>query len=136
MKTAKSLIAVLIATVFIMSLGASRSSAQELRIPTKKELATLLKAAKEPPEHRRIAAYYKREAVRLRDAAKEHSQLAIIYEQNHPFAAMELKQGNTFGQGASHCKKFAQLALDEAKEVEALAELHEQMATATEQKQQ
>jgi hypothetical protein len=136
MKTAKNLIAVLLATVFILSLGASRSSAQEQKIPTKKELATLLKTAKEPPEHLRIAAYYKREAARLREAAKEHSQLATIYEQNHPFAAMELKQGNTFGQGASHCKKFAQFALDEAKEADALAELHERMATTAEQKQQ
>ena len=82
-----------------------------------------------------IAAYYKREAARLREDAKEHSQLATIYEQTHPFAAMELKQSNTFGQGASHCKKFAQLVLDEAKEADALAELHEQMAMAAEQKQ-
>jgi hypothetical protein len=49
---------------------------------------------------------------------------------------MEAKHGNNFGQGARHCKKFAQLALEQAKEAEALAELHEQMATTAEQKQE
>jgi len=105
-------------------------------VPTRKELVTLLKTAKEPPEHRRIAAYYRREAASLMQSAKEHSELATIYQQQHPFAAMESKHGDAFGQGASHCEKFAQLAKEQAKEAEALAVLHEDMAKAAEQKQQ
>jgi len=37
-------------------------------------------------------------------------ELAAIYEQTHPFAAMESKHGDAWGQGANHCKKLAQLA--------------------------
>ena len=136
MKTAKNLIAVLVATLFILSFGGSLSSAQERRVPTKKELATLLKTAKEPPDHLRIAAYYTQEAVRLRSEAKQHSELAVICEQAHPFAAMESKHGDAWGQGAAHCKKFAQLVLDEATEADALAALHKDMANTSAQKQQ
>ena len=105
-------------------------------VPTRKELVTLLKTAKEPSEHRRIAAYYRHEAASLTQSAKEHSELAAIYQQKHPFAAMESKHGDAFGQGASHCEKFAQLAKEQAKEAEALAVLHEDMAKEAEQKQQ
>ena len=47
-----------------------------------------------------------------------------------------VKHGDAFGQGASHCEKFAQLATEQAKEAEALAVLHEDMAKEAEQKQQ
>ena len=69
-------------------------------------------------------------------SAEEHSELATIYQQKHPFAAMESKHGDAFGQGARHCEKFAQLAKEQAKEAEALAALHEDMAEAADQKQQ
>ena len=105
-------------------------------VPTRKELITLLKTAKEPPEHRRIAAYYRQEAARLTQSAKEHSELAAIYQQRPPFPAMESKHGDAFGQGASHCEKFAELAKEQAKESETLATIHEDMAKAAEQKQQ
>jgi hypothetical protein len=103
-------------------------------VPTRKELVTLLKTAQEPPEHRRIAAYYRQEAVRLNQAAKEHSELAAIYQQHPPFPAIEAKHGASFGQGASHCEKFTKLATEQAKEAEALAALHEDMAKAAGQK--
>ena len=120
----------------LMSLGSVYSVAQEQTAPTKKEFITLLKTAKEPPEHRRIAAYYQQEAASLRESAKEHSELAAIYEEKHPFAALESKHGDAFGQGASHCKKFARLAEEQATEADALATLHERMAKAAEQKEQ
>lgn len=132
-----STVAVL-ATITALSLISVYSAAQDKKssVPTRKELVTLLKTAKEPPEHRRIAAYYRHEAASLTQSAKEHSELAAIYQQKHPFAAMESKHGDAFGQGASHCEKFAQLATEQAKEAEALAVLHEDMAKAAEQKQQ
>lgn len=125
-------------TIAALSLISVYSAAQDKKssVPTRKELVTLLKTAKEPPEHRRIAAYYRHEAASLTQSAKEHSELAAIYQQKHPFAAMESKHGDAFGQGASHCEKFAQLATEQAKEAEALAVLHEDMAKAAEQKQQ
>lgn len=129
-----AILAILIASflVSVYSVAEDKKSS----VPTRKELITLLKTAKEPPEHRRIAAYYRQEAARLTQSAKEHSELATIYQQQHPFAAMESKHGDTFGQGASHCQKFAELGREQAKEAEALATLHEDMAKAAEQKQQ
>jgi hypothetical protein len=103
---------------------------------SKKELKVLLRAAKEPVEHRRIAEYYQKEAQRLTASSKEHSELAEIYAKNPPFPAMESKHGDAFGQGASHCRKFAELQAEAAKEAEALATLHETMARDAEQKQQ
>ena len=47
---------------------------------------------------------------------------------------MEAKHGDAFGQGASHCKKFAELAEEQAKEADALVALHEDMAKSAEQK--
>lgn len=136
MKNLKNLVftLALIATLVALSLTATYSVAQGQKVPTKKELVTLLKTAQEPPEHRRIAAYYRQEAARLRQSAKEHGELAAIYGEKHPFAAMEAKHGNTFGQGENHCKKFAELAEEQAKEADALVVLHEDMAKAAERK--
>jgi hypothetical protein len=130
MKNAKNIVATAIVavTLSILFLNTTFSAAQDQKLLTKNELATLLKTAKEPPDHLRIAAYYTQEATSLRQSAKEHSALAAIYEQTHPFAAMEVKHGDAFGQGASHCKKFSQLALEESKEADALATLHKEMA--------
>ena len=130
----KRVITIAIVILSVVFVNAAYSFAQDLKVPTKKELATLLKTAKEPPDHLRIAAYYTQEAIQLRQVAKEHSELAEIYQRNHPFAAMESKHGDAFGQGASHCKKFAQLALDQANEADALAELHKEMANTAAQK--
>jgi hypothetical protein len=71
----------------------------------------------------------------LQQSAKEHSYLATIYQEQHPFGAMEAKHGNSFGQGASHCRTFAALALEQAKEADALAAFHEDMAKTAAQKQ-
>ena len=138
MKNAKNIVATAIVTVTlsVLFLNATFSAAQDQKVLTKNELATLLKTAKEPPDHLRIAAYYTQEAARLRLAAMQHSDLAAIYEHSHPFAAMEAKHGDAYGQGASHCRKFAQLSLDEAKEADALSSLHKEMASASAQKQQ
>jgi hypothetical protein len=43
--------------------------------------------------------------------------------------------GTDLGQGAPHCHHWAQLDAEQAKEAEALAALHEDMAKAAERKQ-
>lgn len=110
------------------------AAAQSQPTISKNELKTLLKTAKEPVEHRQIAQYYRQEAQRLAASSKEHAEFAAIYEKNQPFAAMESKHGDSFGLGASHCKHFAELQAQAAKEAEALAVMHEDMAKAAEQK--
>jgi hypothetical protein len=102
---------------------------------SKKELKVLLKTASEPADHQKIAGYYRNEAQILTNSSAEHQELAAIYAKNPPFPAMESKHGDAFGQGASHCRKFAELQAEAAKEAEALATLHEGLAKAAEQKQ-
>jgi hypothetical protein len=51
-----------------------------------------------------------------------------------PFPAMGAKQDLAFGQGAQHCRRWAELFAEQAKEAEALAAMHEEMAKAAEQK--
>jgi hypothetical protein len=140
MKTVQSRIQaalVIIALAFASFATVNSVAAENKAKPTisKKELKVLLKTAKEPVEHQKIAAYYRQEAARLNQSAKEHEELAELYAKNPPNAAMEAKHGTAFGQGAPHCHRWAELDAEQAKEAEALAALHEDMAKAAEQKQ-
>lgn len=67
--------ALLIASLFAVPFASVYTVAQAPQVPTKKELKVLLKTAKEPQEHLRIAAYYRQEAAHKRAEAKEHSDL-------------------------------------------------------------
>jgi hypothetical protein len=135
MKSTKKLVSTvaLMATLFALSGVPVSFAAEKKPVLTKHELKVLLKTAKESPEHRQIAEYYRQEAQRLTAEAKEHQEMAAIYAQRPPFPAMEAKHGDTFP-GVGHCRKWAQLIAEQAKEAEALAELHEEMAKAAEQK--
>jgi len=126
---------IILAMSFSSFVPAAIAAGNKTEVLSKKELKVLLRTAREPPEHRKIAEYYQEEARRLTASSKEHSQMAEIYAKNPPFPAMESKHGSSFGQGASHCRLWAQLDLEQAKEAEALAALHEGMAKAAEQKQ-
>jgi len=123
-----------LALVLASSLLSTFAVASGNQVITKKEFKTLLKTAKEPVEHKKIAAYYRQEAARLTASAKEHEELAEVYAKNPPFPALEAKHGTAFGLGASHCKRWAELSAEQAKEADALATMHEEMAKASEQK--
>ena len=129
------LAALAIITLTLLSFAPVSMASNSKSVISKREFKILLRTAKEPPEHQKIAAYYRQEARRLTASSKEHAELAEIYAKNPPFPAMESKHGDAFGQGASHCRKWAQLIAEQAKEAEALAGLHEDMAKAAEQKQ-
>ena len=100
---------------------------------SKKELKVLLKTAKEPPEHRKIAEYYRQEAQHLSTSSKEHAELADVYA-NNPTPSMVAKPWDASRQAASNCRRSSEL-LEAAKQAESLAALHEDMAKAAEQKQ-
>ena len=70
---------------------------------SKQELKVLLKTAKEPPEHRKIAEYYRQEAQRLSASSKEHAELADVYAKN-PTSSMVAKPWDAFRQAASNCR--------------------------------
>ncbi len=54
--------ALVLALVLASSLFSTYAAAGENQVITKKEFKTLLKTAKEPVEHRKIAEYYRQEA--------------------------------------------------------------------------
>jgi hypothetical protein len=135
MKTARtnSSLTLIVALTLVCFISVYPAAAQNNPTIDKKELKVLLKTAKEPAEHQKIAAYYRQEAVRLNQAAKEHEEFAAIYKQNPPNAAMEAKHGWAV-EGTSHCNRWAELSKEQAKESEALAVLHEGMAKDAEKK--
>ena len=138
MKTSRPnlVIAAAIVALTMLSIAPAFSAAGEKKpVVTKKEFKTLLKTAKEPAEHLKIAEYYRQQAARLTAESKEHAAMAEIYAKNPPFPAMQAKHGDTVP-GVGHCRKWAELQAEEAKEAEGLATLHEDMAKAAEQKQQ
>lgn len=128
-----SLLAVLAITTVALSSFVATSSAQANKSITKKELRVLLKTATEPADHRKIAEYYRQQEQKLIAESKEHEDLAKIYAEHPERPSMASR--TPFGQGAEHCHKLVQLYDQQAKEAEALATLHEDMAKATEQKQ-
>jgi len=125
----------LILALTLVTLTSSyRASAQSSPTISTRQLHTLLKTAKEPADHQKIAAYYRQQAARLRQEAKQHEDLAKLYTENPPYAGMVSKHGTDFGQGAPHCQHWAELDNEQAKEADALAALHDAMAKETAEK--
>jgi hypothetical protein len=60
----------------------------------------------------------------LTSSTKEHRELAAIYEQTPPNAAMQAKHGTS---GVGHYRGWAQLEVEQANEAEALAAEHDGM---------
>lgn len=131
-----SLIALMIAFLTLLSFAPAYSAAAEKTATlTKRDLKVLLKGAKTPTDHLRIADYYRQKAQDLTASSKQHSELAATYTKNPPFPALEAKHGYAFGQGVAHCRYWAKRDADEATKAEALAAHHEDLAKAAEQKQ-
>jgi hypothetical protein len=108
--------------------GTVRLPAQEKPVRlTHKQLDDLIKNAKEPADHEKLVAYYRQEAARLKQGAKEHETAAKIYS-----GSGMVKPGGA--NGAPHCDTWAKLDMQAAEQTEALASMHEEMAKAAEQK--
>lgn len=130
-----SVVALLTLAVTLLSFVPSSFAVEAQKISNKKELKALIKTANTPADHLRIANYYREQAAKLTASSNEHVAMAKEYAKHPMFAALEAKQQASFGQGASHCRRWAELDQQQAKEAEALAVLHEEMAKAAEQKQ-
>jgi hypothetical protein len=81
----------------------------------------LIKNAKEPADHAKLAAYYREQAARLRQEAEEHELAAKMFA-----ATGQTKP--TIANGAPHCETWAKLDTEAAKEAEALSTMHANMA--------
>jgi len=136
MKTTRPNLLVVLVIVFLaLSFAPAYSAAVEKTSTlSKKDLKGLLKNARTPAEQRTIAEYYRQDAERLTASSKKHAELAEVYAKNPPFPALEAKHGDAFGQGASHCRKWAKLDAEQADKTEKLAALHEDMARKAELK--
>jgi hypothetical protein len=127
-----NLVVSLIVAVALVSASPASFAEEKQTTLSKEEFKVLLKTAKEPPEHRKIAEYYRQQAQRLIVRAKHHEEMAEIYK-NHP---LPFEGKYPYGtEGLSHCQRWAELDREQAKEAEKLAALHEDMAKAAEQKQ-
>ena len=122
-------VGVLVIAFLAVSLSASTAYGTEVskhRL-THKELKELIANAATPADHQKIAAYYRGEAQRLRQTAKEHQEWGDIYAKGS--AGSESKHPG-MSNGAPHCHKWADLEEEEAKEADALAAAHDDMAKA------
>lgn len=128
-----NLLARLMIFALVLSSFAPVSMAAENNpVLSRKELKVLVRTAKEPAAHRKIAEYYRQEAQRLTARAKYHEEMGAIYEKSPLPYEGKFPYGTV---GLSHCRHWSQLDREQAKEAEALAALHEDMAKASEQKQ-
>jgi hypothetical protein len=92
---------------------------------SKKDLKTLLATANTPTDHEKIAAYYHEKAMHLNAKAQEFSAQANTLA-TQP-ATIESKQGISC-LSASHFRYWAKIYTEEAKNSEALATQHDQIA--------
>lgn len=135
MKATRPISLIVIVFLTLLSFAPPYSAAAE-KTPTlnKKDLKVLLKGAKTPADHLRIADYYRQKAQELTASSKQHFELAATYTKNPPFPALEAKHGIAFGQGVAHCRYWAKRDAEEATKAEAVAARHEEMAKAAEQR--
>lgn len=102
---------------------------QEKPALTKKELKALIANAKTPDDHRKIAAYYRRESVSLAEKQREHQEdLAEYYRNPSRYSSKYPTMGD-------HCRQLAGYYGLAAKEVQTLAEMHEELAKQAEKSQ-
>ena len=113
---------VLAVTMLFAGTTSMRLAAQEKPVKlSHQQLNDLIKNAKEPADHQKLAAYYRQEAARLKQEAQEHELAAKIYG-----ATGQTKP--TVANGAPHCDTWAKLDTEAANEAEALATMHANMA--------
>jgi hypothetical protein len=109
-----------------VALSASGARAAESTAPlTKQQVKALIKTAKTPEDHMKLARFYWYEADRLKSEAKDHEEMEADYAanpSNHP-----VPKWPTLGQ---HCKDLSADYRKAAAEAEQMASLHEEMAKA------
>ena len=84
--------------------------------PADDELSALAARANTPADHHALEEYFQGAAKHYREAVNEHTSMAQAY------------RGTRIAQAAVHCDRLVSLSKDEAKEAEAAAEMHKQLA--------
>jgi hypothetical protein len=84
--------------------------------PSDADLTALAAKASTPADHRALSVYFLTAAKRYTAGANDHAAMAQAY------------RGTKIAQSAAHCDRLVQLSRDEAKEANALAVQHKQLA--------
>lgn len=85
--------------------------------PNDDELSALAAKANTPADHHALEEYFRTAAKRYTEDANQHQAMAQAY------------RGTRIAQAAVHCDRLVTLSRDEAKEANAAAEMHKQLAT-------
>jgi hypothetical protein len=87
--------------------------------PNDNELSALAAKAETPADHHALEEYFRTAAKRYTADANEHQAMAQAY------------RGTRIAQAAVHCDRLATVSRDEAKEANAAADIHKQLAGVT-----
>jgi uncharacterized membrane protein YfbV (UPF0208 family) len=117
-------VVMLVALAFsALSAAGSQAATTNTAKLTQKQLLWLIEHANTPSQHEQLATYYRQQAQRLLQQAKEHEEMAAAYP--HLNAS---KQPRVRSLAAHHCEDWAQMYTKQAKDAEALAAIHKRMA--------
>ena len=112
-------------TAAALSVSLSSPAVAKEKTLSKSELRNLIAKAETKSEHEQIARYFDSEASKLEAEAKEHAELAAIYEKNPPSQATKFPGSmQTF----NHCDALSKSLSKAAADARAMAADHRQMA--------
>ena len=118
-----AILGVIFATASVVSLAAAAKD----KPLSKAEVKSLIANAETKAEHERLAKHFEAEATRYEAEAKEHAELAQVYQQNTPpITAKYPGLMQTF----QHCDSVSKALLQAAENARKLASEHSEMAKA------
>ena len=118
-----SLMTLLVFTVTALNLVAAEQNKD--KILSKGEVKNLIANAKTKADHERIARYFDAEAAKYDSDAKEHGELAPLYEKNTPQNPTKFPGSQ---QTSQHCDSLSKSLQKAAEDARALAAHHREMA--------
>lgn len=125
MKVQKLFGAAALVTMFFLASTVPAVAVEPQGILKSAEVKALVKTAKTPVEHQKLARHYTAMAEKHEAEAKEHDALAAEYT-NRP-TGHDMKHPMS-GQTAEHCKFYAEHCRKAAQEMRSLATAHQEMA--------
>jgi hypothetical protein len=113
----------LLLTLMTVLAGGVSLRAGDRKLLTKDEVKHLVGTAETPQDHQNLAAYFTAKADQLDAEAKEHEDLARVYQKSTPSAKYPGPM-QTF----NHCDSFSKSLEKAAQDARKLATDHEEMA--------
>ncbi len=122
----KRLVASSLLLAALMVISAGQAPAVEAKGELKpSQVKALVGSAKTPADHMKLAHHYSAMAAKHEAEAQDHQALAAEYTRNPQFGASKHPMMQN---SADHCKFMADHCRNAAKEMKAMAAMHEEMA--------